>query len=212
MEDTIDGAEEDKLFIHWESYKQHDVEVFENIAKKYPEMTCMGYSEYCGMGGGTSLSITINRGHVDIQEACIVDDPSVYGYEEEDETDMETEKNKSEWDNEEFDEDQKKKINNFLRKINSLVYAPSDLKHILEDLDKNFENSKTAREVKLWADIISRFKIIEENMEAILAYNDVVNPIQKYDITVSINARSEEEAKEIAYQRTGMEKRIRAPF
>ena len=74
MKDTLDYVNQDKLFIHWENYQQHDIYIFEEIAQKYPEMTCMGYSEYCGMGGGTGLSITINRGHIDIQEYESYDD------------------------------------------------------------------------------------------------------------------------------------------
>lgn len=209
LKDIIDYTEKDKLFIHWESYKQHDTDIFEAIAKKYPEMTCMGYSEYCCMGGGSGLSITINRGDVNVQEYESFDDFSDY---EENETDTEPEENKLDWDNEELDENQKKKFNDFLKKISSLVYALSDLKHILEDLDKNFENSKTAREAKMWADIINRFKIVEESMESILAYNDIVNPIQKYDVTVTVDARSEEEAKEIACRKIGTRRNIPAPF
>lgn len=203
LEDTIDGAEEDKLFIHWESYKQHDVEVFENIAKKYPEMTCMGYSEYCGMGGGTSLSITVNRGHVDIQEACIVDDPSVYGYEEEDEIDMEEKENKPNWDNEEFDEDQKKAFNKFIKDIDFIVQNKTKIKAIYLNLEEYFEKSKTAREAKMWADIQSRFRIIKENAEEILDYDDIINPVQAQKVTVTIFAKNEEEAKAKAYRMIG---------
>ena len=85
----IDEIDKDHCFIYWETYKHHDVEVFENIAKKYPKMTCMGFSQYCGFGGGEHLSITVNRGHVDIQESLEIDDPADYGWEEEDEEDIE---------------------------------------------------------------------------------------------------------------------------
>ena len=74
LKDVFDYANKERLFAHWENYKQHDVDIFEGIAEKYPTMTCMGYSEYCGMGGATGLSITINRGHIDIQEYEYYDD------------------------------------------------------------------------------------------------------------------------------------------
>ena len=75
LKDLLDYTENNRLFVHWETYGNGEtVEIFEAIAKKYPEITCMGYSEYCCMGGASGLSITINRGHIDIQEYESFDD------------------------------------------------------------------------------------------------------------------------------------------
>ena len=74
MKDRLDRIDKDRYFIHWETYGHHDIWVFKGIAEKYPEITCMGYSQYCGMGGASGLSITVNRGHVDIQEYEYYDD------------------------------------------------------------------------------------------------------------------------------------------
>ncbi len=88
LKDLLDYTENDRLFVHWETYGNGEtVEIFESIAKKYPKMTCMGYSEYCCMGGASGLSITINRGHIDIQEYESFDDFSEY--EDENEEDLE---------------------------------------------------------------------------------------------------------------------------
>lgn len=83
LKDLLDYTKKDKLFVHWETYwNGKTVEIFEAIAKKYPEMTCMGYSEYYCMGGASGLSITINRGHIDIQKYESFDDFSEYKDEE----------------------------------------------------------------------------------------------------------------------------------
>ena len=79
FKDLFDDINKDKLFLHWETYGNGEtVEIFESIAKKYPKMTCMGYCQYCGFGGGTHLSVTVNQGDVNVKEELIVEDPAEY--------------------------------------------------------------------------------------------------------------------------------------
>ena len=90
-------------------------------------------------------------------------------------TNVKVQKDRPSLEREDFDEDQKKKFNDFMKDINSLAYSEEKIKAIRFNLEENFKKSKTIYEAKIWVDIMNRFRIIEENMRKILKYDDIVN-------------------------------------
>ncbi len=66
-----DILNEQTLFLHWTSTKRHDLNTFDYLAKKHPDLKFEGYSEheYLYMGpncGG--LKIHVDHGNIKIKE------------------------------------------------------------------------------------------------------------------------------------------------